>query len=374
MLLLKLYGSCVLRNEYIIDINGFEIVKSFSFSKNNFNIIRLVAATQVALDHGWAHLRISYKLPFFIKMFPGVLIFFVISGFLISASYERSPDRKQYLLNRTLRIYPGLYACFFFSVVTVLWFNEIDFQWGRAVPWACAQLTIGQFYNPDFFRQWGVGVLNGSLWTISVELQFYLLLPFIYFFLLKIKQVTNFIIIGLIIIFAAYSWSFFLEIRKEESLANKLVAVTTFPYLYMFLLGVILQRNRQLIKKYLAGKAVYWVVIYFVIALALHLLGERIYGNYLSPVLAVFLSLLIISIAYTRVGIGDKFLRGQYISYGVYLYHMVVINVFVQRNLIGQTTYLIFAMIITAMLAMISWRLVERPCLRLKKYSVKVSS
>jgi peptidoglycan/LPS O-acetylase OafA/YrhL len=53
---------------------------------------------------------------------------------------------------------------------------------GRFLACLAAQLTIGQFYNPAFLRGFGVGVLNGSLWTIPVELQFYLLLPLLALF------------------------------------------------------------------------------------------------------------------------------------------------------------------------------------------------
>ena len=62
--------------------------------QNNFDIIRLIAALQVAIVHGVEHLGL--RLPFhdvsfeILKAFPGVPIFFVISGFLISASYDRS--------------------------------------------------------------------------------------------------------------------------------------------------------------------------------------------------------------------------------------------------------------------------------------------
>lgn len=40
-------------------------------------------------------------------------------------------------------------------------------------------MSFVQFYNPDWLRGFGTGVLNGSLWSIPVELQYYVLLPFL---------------------------------------------------------------------------------------------------------------------------------------------------------------------------------------------------
>lgn len=41
-------------------------------------------------------------------------------------------------------------------------------------------MSVVQFYNPDLLRGYGVGVLNGSVWTIPVELQYYAVLPLLY--------------------------------------------------------------------------------------------------------------------------------------------------------------------------------------------------
>jgi len=64
-----------------------------SFSTNNFDLLRLYAASQVALHHALRHLQVEHADWLIIKitrLFPGVPIFFFISGLLISRSFENS--------------------------------------------------------------------------------------------------------------------------------------------------------------------------------------------------------------------------------------------------------------------------------------------
>jgi len=58
------------------------------FKINNFDLLRIFAASEVMVGHTILHLDISTP-PWLINLiyaFPGVPIFFIISGFLISAS------------------------------------------------------------------------------------------------------------------------------------------------------------------------------------------------------------------------------------------------------------------------------------------------
>ena len=85
------------------------------FRLNNFDFIRLIAALQVALVHGITHLEVKILNPFldFLNLFPGVPIFFFLSGFLISASWERNSNVKNFSLNRFYRIFSRLMGlCF----------------------------------------------------------------------------------------------------------------------------------------------------------------------------------------------------------------------------------------------------------------------
>ena len=70
---------------------------------NNFDLIRLAAALQVALMHALAGLGVAtaaWPLRAIADWFPGVPIFFFISGFLISKSFEKNSVVREYALNR----------------------------------------------------------------------------------------------------------------------------------------------------------------------------------------------------------------------------------------------------------------------------------
>ena len=53
--------------------------------------------------------------------------FFVISGFLIFMSYERSRDLKKYFINRVLRIYPAYISIIFFSSILLYFSTNLKF-------------------------------------------------------------------------------------------------------------------------------------------------------------------------------------------------------------------------------------------------------
>lgn len=149
---------------------------------NNFDLIRLIAAFQVLIWHGAEHLEVFDKLYGFLVILyqlPGVPIFFTISGFLISYSLERNNfELKKYFKNRSFRIFPALWVC---TIITAILFSCFakSFILKDLVMWFLAQISFFQFYASPTLKTWGVGHPNGSLWSIAIELQFYLVLPVI---------------------------------------------------------------------------------------------------------------------------------------------------------------------------------------------------
>ena len=218
---------------------------------NNFDLLRLFAASQVVLFHASSHLEHSYS---FLSLFPGVPIFFFLSGFLIYGSYESSSENKNPILNfyfkRVLRLYPGLWACLLFSIFLVWnsgYLENIALNIKEIALWFVAQMTAFQFYNPDFLRGFGVGALNGALWTISVELQFYLLVPLVH----KLMQQKKVFIFSTIVIFIIFNMSN-AYLNDQDNIVLKLINVSFAPWFYMFLVGAFFAKFKEYISSVLS--------------------------------------------------------------------------------------------------------------------------
>jgi peptidoglycan/LPS O-acetylase OafA/YrhL len=343
---------------------------------NNFDLIRLLAATQVVIVHGLHHItpdNSSASLVIrWLDYFPGVPIFFVISGFLVSASYERSKTQKDYWVNRALRIFPALWVCFAVSVVSVLIFAPrliLDADPIKVAAWFVAQLTFFQFYNPDFLRPYGVGALNGSLWTIPVELQFYVGLPIIYGLLgIAKSKFSNLRLVIAFAVFVLVAQIFFrLPAAMHEETWFKLIQCSMFPHFWLFILGVWLQRNFESMRWMFEGKVFYWLGLHLLFIVVAQMSGIHSGYNKTFPLFALTVAGAAMAGAFSFRSVSDRTLAGNDISYGVYIYHMIVINALLSCDLVGRYEYLVIAIVASYVLAYLSWIIVEKPCLMLKK-------
>src|SRR5688500_9554072 len=120
--------------------------------RNNFDALRLAAALAVLVSHQF--LFTGRPQP---EVAPGVtlgilagMVFFSISGYLVSASWRHDPCLGRFLIRRGLRIVPGLFAAWLLM--------------------AAIDVAL-----PDGFTMNPVAEVNGSLWTIPFEVQCYLL-------------------------------------------------------------------------------------------------------------------------------------------------------------------------------------------------------
>lgn len=343
---------------------------------NNFDLIRLVAASSVAVAHSARYLDLSFGAlgelaSTFYTLFPGVPVFFVVSGYLVSASFLRSVDLASYARKRALRIFPALWFVLLGSIAMVTAFGFVTPEVAVSpsfLAWLAGQVTFVQIYNPDFLRGFGVGVLNGSLWTIPVEIGFYVAVPVIFGLAARARLAGTALdacLVGLML--SSFALGRWVLSHPELDASNllKLIRFSTLPHLHLFLLGVLLQRHGGWVERALTGRAVPWVAGY----VALFLLGREagwVGSAWFGLLGNVLLAHSVLALAFTARPLSHRLLRENDISYGVYLVHMPIVNALLHLGWANERWLLAVTLGGSVVLATLSWKLVEQPALALK--------
>lgn len=330
------------------------------FQKNNFDLIRIVTAGLVMVNHSLHHLKLTIPEWYtVIQQFQRVPMFFVMSGFLLSASFERNDNLRKYFRNRLTRIYPALWACILLSIILYATIGGLNFFNSQTVPWILAQ-GVGLIYTPQFMDHFGYGSYNGSLWTIVIELQFYLILPLIYlvckFFYKGKSNKWFYILFALSILIAFVLKTFPTEIGSE-----KMIRYSFFPHAYIFMSGILLQKLKIWEWKIIQGKALYWMALFLIYTYTVPMNVTT------SMISMIILACCTISLGYSKPGLASKILKNRDISYGVYLYHGMLLSILVEKNIIGNSLYFVFVVIFTFILAWLSYKYVEMPAMNIAK-------
>lgn len=149
------------------------------------DILRGVAAVLVFLFHYWTFYSVS--LPSGFDIFSvghiGVDLFFVLSGLLVTLSLWRSSSFSSYFSKRLRRIAPLAIAS-----GTLFWLIKTDFSW-----YSFQDLLAHTFFIHGFFSQWYHSI-NPVMWSISIEMAFYLLLPLVWL-VFSNKNLKTFLVI-----------------------------------------------------------------------------------------------------------------------------------------------------------------------------------
>lgn len=304
----------------------------FPWEENSLDYIRLFAALQVALTHYLNLTLIFYENtdridPFLLGVykllvwFPGVIILFTISGFLMGQSLDRQSNRNQFLKRRFLRIYPGLWVNMLVMVgILLLVFDEL-FQWiGELLLWVMIQ-GFGVAYTPGFLKDFGAGSINGALWTIMVEVQIYLCIYVLWNFLKKRGNIFWILLTILAVGINLGTW-FAVENKLLSGAVMKLADRTFLPYLLWFSIGFLVYRCRDRMLPLLSKSAWGLLLVFLTYQIGIHALNLEIAGYYMDLGTSLLLPLVVLAFGF-RFG---KHRVKYDISYGIFLYHWPLIN------------------------------------------------
>jgi peptidoglycan/LPS O-acetylase OafA/YrhL len=331
---------------------------SLEHQGNQFDTLRVCAAVAVIFAHQFPVTRTTSPgwLNFALVGGMAVMVFFAISGYLVTLSWIRQPQVPAFLLKRFLRIWPAL----LFAVLTNVLVFGVIFTSLPAKTFLSHPQTIDYYRNlllietyvnlPGVFENNPLNnLMNGALWTIPMESMCYAVLAALGALgLLKSRRLALLAGVGYI--------AFFLTMRNADFGGGMRHWV---EYPAFFACGALIALfDRQFhanAARLLACVAAMAALLYF----GFHLLHAALL-LLLPPLVVVLGSLRIPSLAFLQRG-GDP-------SYGIYLY-----GVPAQQSVQALWPNLPFAASLllsvagAAVAGYVSWHLVESPALRLKR-------
>ena len=339
---------------------------------NNFDLLRLTAALAVLFGHsfvltaGQTSLETVDPISRFLIPNAGfneavhdlaVDVFFVISGFLVARSFLTQKTLIGFIEARVLRVFPAAILCTVITIVALFWLGTLpaaryftdpetwQFLINNSTLWRVEYDLPGVFANNAY-----AGAVNGSLWTLPIELRAYVFLTLLGVLrLLRFRLAANLVFAVLAILFLVPEWSSLVTRNPDK-----------WRLFLFFFAGAAFYINRKYIPLGILPP---------VVLLAVYM-GTAAFPKLHALIFVVLVSYVTLAIALARYypaldpgKIGD-------VSYGVYLYAFPVQQALIHLLPAGLSGWglAIAAGMVTLSLAAMSWFLVEKRVLTHKGY------
>ena len=324
---------------------------------NNFDLVRLLASLIVIFGHSFSLFPTNgHQEPvrrLLVTDYSGslaVYVFFFLSGIFITASFQGSKTFFRFILMRIFRIYPALIIC---VLITVFFVGAIFTTYSLADYFSATEtwryLAGNSFvihFSPRlpgvFANNWFNEAVDGSLWTLPVELRCYLIILIAGAIGLLKRQWTSLLFFLL-----------FLAFRKNQYVLSFLIGSTEAKFCLFFLTGMLAYSFRR------------FFLIDYKIGLILVIICVGTYLKYIKLFPALFdITLIYITLVGATSNVMKKLrLPGDY-SYGIYIYGFLVQQVLAREfPLLSTYPGALIAMPLTAILGIISWHYIESPAI-----------
>lgn len=325
---------------------------------NNFDLLRLIFASTVVVFHvgvltqepslAWMQQWVSGTF--------GLQGFFVVSGFLVTMSYDRSRSLISYARKRARRILPAYVAVVLGAAVLLVAMSRLPWseyfthaEWRSYVFW---NLLLANFTSPDLpgvFQDNYKQAINGSLWTIKIEVAFYCMVPV---FAYLCDRAGKWRVMAMLLV-ASLAWRLGFELvgrMTDNGFWSKLAIQAPGQFAFFIAGAIAYERTRDGLPP-----PQLWMAV---AAAAAYALSSDVAHELVAPI-AVGIIVYWAAIAAPYVGRASRY--GDF-SYGVYLYHWPVIQTFVALGLFAASPSgaVFMALATVVALAICSWYLLER--------------
>lgn len=336
-------------------------------------------------------LAILMVLAFHLGLLPGgslgVDVFFVLSGFLITAllveEWQRrgSISLKAFYLRRGMRLLPAFGVLLLILALSSLWIESRDEARTRRQEVIVAGCYVA---NWPTIHQIPMPTL-GHTWSLSVEEQFYLLWPILLTIMLRLKfsrrQICLFVGAGIlasathrIVLYALHRTP---ETEKAAYVIRLYMGSDTRAdaLLVGCLVGLLAAWN--LLSR--SRRFVYWTGVGSLVSVAslsylsvYRCLDHSQYYHGLFTLVALMVAVIIVRLLSKSSRLSSLLLESSplvwtgRLSYGLYLFHIPVMYGVRQAGVRQQPAAFLLSVALTIAAALVSYFCIERPCLRLK--------
>ena len=341
---------------------------------NNFDGVRLILALLVIFAHlpSLTQIDTFYFLKVLLDTTFPVKGFFAISGFLIMKSYAMTHENlsgftvyADFFKKRFFRIYPAYFGVILFCLIIGAYsskLNLFDFIYSyETIKYFFYNLIFLNFMQltlPMTFEGNADQYLNGSLWTIKIEIMLYCCIPLIFYLFRKLGPG----IISLIIFLLSIIWVYFFSSIYEGVYAREISH--QFPgQLSYFIFGAYFFINKNLLLKLKWITVLSGIFYFLTIESKINLIIEPIF---FSSIVILF-----------STSIHKNLHLGRYgdISYGIYLYHYPIIQLLVFIGLFEFNKWLalLATFSVTILMAFFSWHFIEKRFLHKNSHYVRAT-
>jgi peptidoglycan/LPS O-acetylase OafA/YrhL len=343
---------------FATEATGAPAVEPSKRRENNFDFLRLFLAVLVIFSHCYPLAIGTETNEPFVRLTHGqatggaiaVDLFFIMSGYLITASFLRSEGIRDFLSKRVRRIYPGFTIAMLFGALVIIPLSGGAIRATRAgslINFVGNALLLREpLYAGTFSHNPLPNMVNGAVWTIPFEFWCYIgVLMLGMSGMLSRRKLMS----GIFICAVAFSvW--FNVLHLEMPLARLLP---------MYLAGVIAYLFRDIIHYNRTHALICFFALLFACFVPLTL-------GAILPFAAAYLLFWIAFNPSFRLHRAAKF--GDF-SYGTYLYAFPVQQMIVKTWGRPMSPFVLFLLAVPATLAfaIASWHFVERPFLNMRR-------
>lgn len=353
--------------------NTFRTTNFFS----SLDGLRCISILAVLWHHALGKTTITA--PLFKRGFLGVDIFFVISGFLIVTLILREKEKfhsfslKNFYIRRTIRIFPPYYLLLF---VLTLYFLTLGAE-GSSASAYLKELPFQLTYTTNWVE---ITTFMSITWSLSTEEQFYIIWPSIERYLEKYRIHLLFLLLllNMLVMLKIINLGTFLPLNYEHL---DFLHVTFTPILLGVLLAYLLNNKKSFSLLFPFFGKNYSSTFFFILTLLAANVPFDIAGVPRLIFHLCCLALIASCVVKEKHWLGfilrfRFFMRIGIVSYGIYLYHMVInhfITPFQPRFpfLEMRFYYFLTSVIATYLVAECSYHLFEKNCLKLKKNFIR---